>query len=198
MVNALIVERGFDEVGQLLGRLIPSTDDTRSLLQMADWAEQAAKPDVAVQAWDKLLDRIGDDPDRLLQAGRSFTFAGRAEKAVEVLDRYFRIADAERRADHRPWYYYGQSLSAMNRPQEGRAAYREMLKRIAAKQENDFETRRMKATGLSAIGADEAAIAVYEGLVAERPNDRSLLADYVAMLIETERFDRAEQLLRQN
>jgi len=73
-----------------------------------------------------------------------------------------------------------------------------MLKRIAAKQEDDFETRRRKATGLSAIGADEEAIAVYEGLVAERPTDRSLLADYVAMLIETERFDRAEQLLRQN
>ncbi len=73
-----------------------------------------------------------------------------------------------------------------------------MLKRIAAKQENDFETRRRKATGLTAIGADEEAIAVYEGLVAERPSDRSLLADYVAMLIETERFGRAEQLLRQN
>ncbi len=197
-VNALIAERGFDEVGQLLSRLIPPTDETQPLLQMADWAEQAARPDVAVQAWDKLLDRLGDDPDRLLQAGRTFAFAGRAEKAVGVLDRYFRVADAEGRADHRPWYYYGLSLSAMNRQQEARAAYREMLERIAAKEENDFETRRRKATGLSAIGADEEAIAVYEGLVAERPTDRSLLADYVAMLIETERFDRAEQLLRQN
>lgn len=197
-VSALIAERSFDAAGSLLASLIPLTDETQPLLRMADWAEQAAKPDVAVQAWDKLLTRIGDDPDRLLQAGRTFAFAGRAEKAVQVMDRYFRVADAEGRADHRPWYYHGLALSGMNREQEARAAYREMLQRIAQKQENDFETRRRKATGLAAIGADEEAVAVYEELVAERPTDRSLLADYVALLIETERFARAEQLLRQN
>ncbi|MDF1719356.1 MAG: hypothetical protein P1U65_01645 [Minwuia sp.] len=196
--DALIFQRRFDDVAALLRPLIPATDDEQALLRMADWAEQASKQDVAVDVWEKLLTRIGDDPDRLLQAGRSFTFAGRSERAVEVLDRFFQVAPPEARADHRPWYYYGLALSGMNRPQEGRAAYREMLQRIRTNSADDFESRRMQATGLNAIGAHEEAIEVYEGLVAERPTDRSLLADYVAMLIETERFDRADQLLRQN
>lgn len=196
-VDALIVQRRFDEVGDLLRPLVVPTDNEQALLRMADWAEQSSKQDVAVDVWEKLLTRIGDDPDRLLQAGRSFTFAGRAERAVEVLDRFFRAASPKARADHRPWYYYGQSLSAMNRPQEGRAAYREMLKRIRNNKADDFESRRMQATGLNAIGEHEQAVEVYEGLVAERGTDRSLLADYVAMLIETERFERAEQLLQQ-
>ncbi len=72
-----------------------------------------------------------------------------------------------------------------------------MLKRFRNNKADDFESRRMQATALSAIGQHEEAIAVYEELVTERPTDRALLADYVAMLIETERFERAEQLLQQ-
>lgn len=198
LAEAMLVRREFDALGRLLAPLVDPTGDEQALLRIADWAAQSLQRDVEVRTWDKLVASYGNDPEKLLAAGRAFTFAGRAQRAVDALDRFFRVASAEQRADHKPWYYQGQSLSALNRPVEAREAYRQMLARIDANRADDFESRRMKATGLQAIGEDEQAIGVYEQLLAERPDDRSLVADFVALLIETERFERADALLRQN
>lgn len=198
LIRALVTERRFDRVGQILSPLVARADDGKTLLRLADWAEQADQGRVAVAAYDRALGMIGDDPAALLRAGRAFTFQGRAEKAVQTLERYFAVADAKGRADHRPWYYYAQSLSLMDRQEAARGAYREMLSRIEAGDANDFESRRMRATGLEALGRTEDAIALYEQLRAERPRDRSLLADFVSLLIETGAYERADRLLREN
>ena len=56
----------------------------------------------------------------------------------------------------------------------------------------------MAATGHEALGDGERAVEIYEGLLAERPRDRSLVADFAALLIELRQFERAETLLSQN
>lgn len=194
-VEALLAERRVEIAGDILEPLVGVTDTTPELLQLADWAEQAARSDIAAKAWEKLLTAIGNDPGKLLQAGRTFAFAGRSTRAVEVLERYFQVADAAGRQDHRPWYYHALALSAERREAEARAAYRRMLERIAANDVRDFESRRMQAAALDALGADDEAVALYESLLAEQPADRSLVADLAALLIDMEDFDRAEALL---
>ncbi|WP_417519559.1 hypothetical protein [Minwuia sp.] len=198
LITALVETRRQAEVSRILDPIIEQTDDPRLLLRMADWAEQAERSKTAVAAYQRAISRIGDDPEALLKAGRAFTFAGRAELAVETLERYFRTPGNKAASDHRPWYYYGQSLSQMNRQPEARDAYRRMLAVMDRSGANDFESRRMRATGHEAIGDGERAVQIYEGLLAERPDDRSLIADFAALLIELRRYDRAELLLGQN
>lgn len=198
LMRALIERRRFARVSEVLDPLIPRTDEAKDLLRIADWAEQADRGGTAVAAYDRALNRIGNDPAALLRAGRAFTFQGRAEKAVDTLERYFRVAGGKAAADHRPWYYYAQSLSLMERQEAARDAYRQMLARLNADDASDFESRRMRATALEALGRPEDAIALYEELRAERPRDRSLLADFVSLLIETGRYERADRLLREN
>ncbi|WP_416896490.1 MAG: tetratricopeptide repeat protein [Minwuia sp.] len=198
LINALIATRRRAEVSAVLDPLIAKTDDPKDLLQMADWAEQAERSDTSVAAYQRAMTRIGDDPEALLRAGRAFTFAGRAELAKETLERYFRAPGNKGDTDHRPWYYYGQSLSQMNRQPEAREAYRRMLSNMQQNGASDFDSRRMAATGHEALGDGERAVEIYEGLLAERPRDRSLVADFAALLIELRQFERAETLLSQN
>jgi lipopolysaccharide biosynthesis regulator YciM len=198
LVTALIETGRKKEVATLLAPLIPVTDDPDDLLNLADWAEQAEQARTAVAAYERAMGRIGEDAEKLLKAGRAFTFGGRAELAVETLERYFRAEGSKEEIDHRPWYYYGQSLSQMGRQPEARSAYRQMLDVMDRNGAEDFESRRMMATGYESIGDGERAVGIYEGLLAERPRDRSLVADFASLLIELRRYDEAELLLSQN
>ena len=197
MIGALLQTGRRAEVGQIVDALIPETDNPDDLLKLADWAEQAERNRTAVAAYERAMRFIGDDPEKLLRAGRAFSFGGRPELAVETLERYFRVAE-DPDADHRPWYYYAQSLSQMERQPEARAAYRRMLDVADRTEAADFESRRMRATAFEAIGDSEEAVGLYQQLLSERPKDRSLVADFAALLIELRRYEQAELLLSQN
>ena len=56
----------------------------------------------------------------------------------------------------------------------------------------------MQAVAYEAIGDGEQAVEIYRQLLAERPRDRSLVADFASLLIELRRYDEAELLLGQN
>lgn len=197
VIGALLQTGRRAEVGQIVDSLIPETDNPDDLLKLADWAEQAERNRTAVAAYERAMQFIGDDPEKLLRAGRAFSFGGRPELAVETLERYFRVVE-DPEADHRPWYYYAQSLSQMERQPEARAAYRRMLDVADRTEAADFESRRMRATAFEAIGDSEEAVGLYQQLLSERPKDRSLVADFAALLIELRRYEQAELLLSQN
>lgn len=198
LVTALIESGRRKDVADLLEPLIAVTDDPDDLLNLADWAEQAVQSKTAVAAYEKAMARVGDDAEKLLKAGRAFAFGGRAELAVETMERYFRASGSEEDVDHRPWYYYALGLIQMNRQPEARSAYREMLAVMQRNGAQDFESRRMEAVAYESIGDGDRAVDIYRGLLAERPRDRSLIADFASLLIELRRYDEAELLLGQN
>lgn len=198
LVTALIETGRRNQVAALLDPLVPVTGNSDDLLNLADLAEQAAQSKTALSAYEKAVSQIGNDAEKLLKAGRAFAFGGRAELAVETMERYFRADGSEEETDHRPWYYYALGLSRMNRQPEARASYREMLGVMARSGVQDFESRRMEAVAYEAIGDGERAVDIYERLLSERPRDRSLVADFASLLIELRRYDEAELLLGQN
>lgn len=198
LVTALVEKGRRTEVAGLLDPLIAVTDQPDDLLNLADLAEQAAQGKTVVAAYEKAVARIGDDAEKLLKAGRAFAFGGRAELAVETLERYFRTSGSKQDIEHRPWYYYALGLNQMQREPEARSAYREMLSVMDRNGAKDFESRRMAAVAYEAIGDGERAVAIYQQLLSERPRDRSLVADFASLLIELRRYDEAELLLSRN
>lgn len=198
LVTAYIETGRRDDVSALLDPVIATTGDHDDLLDLADLAEQAVQEKTAVTAYEKALNGIGNDAGKLLKAGRAFAFGGRAELAVETMERYFQADRGAEVSDHRPWYYYALGLAQMNRQAEARSAYRQMLAAMSESGAKDFQSRRMQAVAYEAIGDGDQAVAIYRQLLAERPRDRSLVADFASLLIELRRYDEAELLLGQN
>jgi len=71
------------------------------------------------------------------------------------------------------------------------------LQKLQQSGDQSFRARTVEANLMHRLGQDDAAINRYETLLAERPNDLNLRADFVAMLMEQGALRRARAVLEQ-
>jgi hypothetical protein len=75
--------------------------------------------------------------------------------------------------------------------------YAKGLQKLQQSGDQSFRARTVQANLMHRLGKDDAAVHLYETLLAERPTDLNLRADFVAMLMEQGALRRARAVLEQ-
>jgi len=162
--------------------------------QLRTWARLAAEESLHHQmstAYYKILEYAPTDREALVRLGKLAFAEGRYKPARELLDRA--VAAGER--DWESYWLMGDLLTREKRPAEARRSYNEALRLLAVERNRPFPVRAAEALLLHKSRREDEARAAFEKLLAERPDDANLKADYAAVLTEGGLYDRAEQIL---
>ncbi|MFM7859158.1 MAG: hypothetical protein ACKO96_46360, partial [Flammeovirgaceae bacterium] len=95
----------------------------------------------------------------------------------------------------RPHFYYGEDLRREGKAQKAKKYYKQVINAAQMAPAKDYELQSMAATSLARIGKEKQAIAEFQKLIAEKPNDRQLRADYSALLVDVKQYELAEKSL---
>lgn len=183
-----------DDAAALAGALraaLPGERDPERLRRYARLAEQARAGDVAGQAWQALAALRPDDADALRQLGMLAFDGNRLAEAERHLRRYLaRHAD-----DHEANYFLGEALNGLKRRADAVPFWARALDLLRSRGGGDGDTRQAEANLLFRLGHVDEAVALFERLRRQRPDDRQLKADHVAVLIESGRMKEARHAL---
>ncbi|MGE0486370.1 MAG: hypothetical protein AB7Q81_19625 [Gammaproteobacteria bacterium] len=163
--------------------------------QMLHWAAGIATESdlarVARTAWLALLALVPDDPRALREVGLAAFDAGRRGDAERYLERYLaRIDD-----DYEAHFFYAEVLEERGFHNRAEPHYERILTLLAEPRALSFRARVVRAQTLHRLGHDNAAMEAFEALLAERPGEGHLRADFATMLLDAERLGRARQVL---
>lgn len=211
----LLFEReSYAEVVTLMEQLIDdpghaTVDQLQMVAVACDRSGQGARADALYK---ELLARDPDELRYLLALGQRLLAGDRADEARPYLERARQVAPQDRRvlkslatalgpghpdyvtlllevirsdrADPEPPFLIAESLQARE-PARAQAFYREALRRIAAAPAGDVWLARMRARSTYRQGDTAGGLAVYDSLLARRPDDASLRLELTELLLET-------------
>jgi tetratricopeptide (TPR) repeat protein len=97
--------------------------------------------------------------------------------------------------DAETWTLMGDIALRQRNVEAARRYYAEALEQLESSGSQMFRSRVMRANLLHKLGRDTEARRLYDNLVAERPADHNLRADYVALLMEQGALRQARAVL---
>jgi len=164
--------------------------DPRRLRRFGRLSVEFGQDATAYKAYTKLLSVAPDDPEALKRLGILAYFEADYSLTRHYLSRYLRL----REGDYETHYYYGEAL---RRTDQAAAAvhYERALRQIEYASEMSLVMRVMRALVLHRTGRTEESLAAFETLLAERPDDKTLRADYIALLLDQRRPGAAHRIL---
>lgn len=192
-VDAMQQARDLPKLRRFLDRLSRSAETRKEQLRLAEWAEQANHPALASSLFRKLADRKNVSPATLFRAGQAQFFASKYRAAIPILNRY--LKQVKQKPDPRATFYRAQSHAALRQPDRASADFARTLQLLGSKEPNNLELRRIRAQSLVGARQFERAVAAYERLLKDAPDNQEIRADFAALLIEIGELDKAELLL---
>ena len=114
---------------------------------------------------------------------------------IDAAERHLSDFVAATGGDHEAWTLLGDIATKRRDAAAARQHYAEALRLLQASEDRAFQTRMARANLLHRLGRDAEARQAYEELIAERPEHRSLRADYVAMLMKQGALRQAHDVL---
>ncbi|MFO0996109.1 MAG: hypothetical protein U1F33_05440 [Alphaproteobacteria bacterium] len=190
-LDALLASRKMDKLAGALKARLPLENDLARLREMGRLAADIGLASEALTAYQRILAQKPDDREALRGAGLAALSLRRYDEARPRLERYVALGTAE--PDIR--YAYAEVLSALRQRDQANAEYARALKEIDAMAKPNFQLRLVRANILQRLGRGEEAVAAFEVLKAERPNDPELRADLASALLQNKSYDRAKQIL---
>lgn len=192
-VQALATLKRNDKLAQALDQRLAKETSPIVLRKLARAAAESGQALPALEGYRRILSQAPDDRDALRGAGVAAAAAQRFEDARRYLTRYFALGPAD---DYEAAFVLGEALSSLG--QQGAAAnsYARALKVIEATGKPSFQMRLVRANILQRLGRTQEALAAFEALRAERPNDRDLRADMVTALMQNKSYDYAQRVLK--
>jgi len=175
-----------------LDRLLAATGEPSSLRRIARLAAEHGQPQVAAQAWSRLLAAAPRDREALRALGLTSYQLGQWRRAAELLAR---LLDSGA-GDYEAHYFLAESLAALGRRQRAAVHFEAAVRQVDAARSPDFRMRTVRAQSLHRLGHTRAAARAYEALLAERPAEGHLRADYGDMLLDSGDLARAASVLR--
>jgi tetratricopeptide (TPR) repeat protein len=179
-------------------KAISATNDVAQLLNYANLAQGYGFQNQAHAAYDAALKQAPNNPLVLAKAGVFAAGEANYEVSKQLLGNYFKaeIPSLPNTAEaYRPHFYYGEDLRREGKTQEAKKYYKQVINAAQMSPAKDYELQSMAATSLARIGKEKQAIAEFQRLIAEKPNDRQLRADYSALLVDVKQYELAEKSL---
>jgi tetratricopeptide (TPR) repeat protein len=173
-------------------RMLESETNPDRLFAYGTLAEDREQLDVALTADQKILTVRPDEIRALRRLGRIFFQQNRWQDAQLFLQR---LLDKNKQ-DWEANYYYAEAGFLQGKKAESMPFYEQVLKSIGNKP--SLSMKMARANSLHRLGRNDEALAVFERLFKERPDDKEIRASIVSALIETGNFAKAQQLMISN
>lgn len=190
-LDALDALRLRSRLAAALSLRIPVEETLRKLRWLGQLAAANQLPAQALAAYEKLLIAMPRNTDILREAALAALDEGALERARERLTRYFELAEGDAEIN----FVYGDILAALGWSDLAAFHFARALASIDGEARPGYVLRLLRANALARLGEVDRAIAAFEDLRAERPRDANSRADFAALLIENQRYGRAEHVL---
>ncbi|MEQ8347238.1 MAG: tetratricopeptide repeat protein [Sneathiellaceae bacterium] len=191
-LGALLRARRIDALRPALAAAMTRADSATQLRSLAGLAERARQADLAESAWQRLLDLMPDDPEAIRQLAGYAATNGDYDRARALLLRYIALT----RPTYSDLYALAEAERAMGLTAEAADRYRQAAGLIDANPKPGFDARIVRAQIAHRLGESGQAIAIFDRLFQERPNDLSLRNDFAEVLLDLGDVARARAVLR--
>ncbi len=176
-----------------VAKAITQISDAEDLRELAGIAEQIRDRGLVRKAWQAVLKVAPKDPAAHRALGLAAYDEGRLIDAEQHLGAYLSQGDGDYEAN----YFFGDTLTRTNRKAQAVPFFKKAQAQLLAKPKRDFQEEVARANLLRRLGKIEGAVTIMEGLLTQRPADRSLRADLADLLIEKGDLRRARDILGQ-
>lgn len=192
-IEALAAAGNRAELANALRAALPGERDPEKLRRYARLAERERQNSVSAAAWRALVALRPDDGEALRQVGMLAYGDAKFADAERALGRFLATSEGDYEAN----YFMGEALVSQKRPKEAEPFQRRALAQVQALTGRSDAVRQTEANLLHRLGRIDESAALFDKLLAARPTDRQLRADYAAMLIENRRLKEARHVLGQ-
>ncbi|WP_448189944.1 tetratricopeptide repeat protein [Azospirillum sp. sgz301742] len=192
-IEALAAAGKGAELADAVRAALPDEREPDKLRRYARLAERERQMSVSAQAWRALLALRPDDGEALRQVGMLAYGDAKFADAERALGRFLATSDGDYEAN----YFMGEALVSQKRAKEAEPFQRRALAQVQAMGNRSDAVRQTEANLLHRLGRIDESAALFDKLLAARPTDRQLRADYAAMLIENRRLKEARHVLGQ-
>jgi predicted Zn-dependent protease len=172
-------------------REISVTTDPSRLQRLARLCFENSQNACARQAYTKLLGLRPNDPEALRRLGVLSYWGSDYSAAKRYLASYLESGQG----DYESNYYFGELLLREKNRAAAKTYYSRALEQIDRIQEKTLSVRIVRAHLLHRTGRIAEALSAFEAMLKERPDDKTLRAEYVGILLEEGRHDLAQKVL---
>jgi Tfp pilus assembly protein PilF len=170
---------------------LPRTTQPETLRQYARRALEISEAETARAYFTKLVLAIPEDREGLRWLGALNYAVGQWTDAEMYYSRFFALGTTDYESD----FYFGEILLRKADFAGANTHFERTLQQIERAPIKSFEMRAVRAVTLDRVGKTAEAISEYERLLAERPKDKNLRADYAGLLIRENRLKDADRVL---
>jgi Tfp pilus assembly protein PilF len=177
----------------VLREQVPQAGSTHRLQRLAQLAESSGDADLEWRVLEKLMATGGDGAKVQRRLG---VLAFQRHNMTEA-ERHLSSFVAVTGGDYETSLLLGNIALRKRDPSVAKAWFAKGLQKLEESGDRSFRARTVEANLLHRLGKDIEASHCYEKLLAERPGDTNLRADFVAMLMEQGTLRRARAVLEQ-
>lgn len=190
-LQALVQTGDGPRLSAAIERQYARTSDLATLRRLGRVALQLNRQATARSVFAKVLSVAPDDPEAHLRLG----FFDYAEGKHAAAVRHFQRHLAQEKGDPETHFLFGEALANSGEPAKALPHYREALTGIDQQRNRSHQLRVIRALTLQRLGRIDDAVAEFEALLKEQPQNKSLRADYAAMLLQSGRNDEGRRVL---
>ncbi|MBM3549002.1 MAG: hypothetical protein FJX54_18835 [Alphaproteobacteria bacterium] len=190
-IDALVALKRTDEVGRIVAARAENETDIARLRKLAKQGLEVDSKVALAAVYGRIARQAPGDPEAARWLGLNDYASGRTGLARRQLAQVVNTPVA----DHEVNSAYGEILLQAGERDAARFHFRRALEQIEAVSEQPVYLRVARAVLLNRLGEARQALSLMEALVAERPADPGLRADFANLLMDNKLYDRARQVL---
>ena len=175
-------------------RFLKSEKRPNRLFRYGMLAEDRDQLDIAQAAYTRMLENKPNDQRALKNLGRLSFHQGQWQEAQNYLSRLLK----KNKTDWEANYYFAEAGFLQGNENDSLPYFKQALKGIRAKPNKTLSMQMMQANCLHRVGQEKEALALFELLLKEHPNDNEIRNDIVSALLQTGNMARAQQLMIPN
>ncbi|MBI5138098.1 MAG: tetratricopeptide repeat protein [Nitrospirae bacterium] len=189
-LQALVATNNHARLADLLRDLLPHASDPARLRRYAGLAQGTGDTALAGVAYARLLSAVPDDGEALRWMGLAALSRQDHKAAAAYLERYLQGGPADLEAAHA----MATALTNLGDDRRAAAYYRRTLELAEAQAVPGYAARLAVAASLDRLGRVAEAVAAYEQLHQDFPDDAAMLGEYAAMLYRNGLLERLRQV----
>ncbi|PIR38692.1 MAG: hypothetical protein COV35_05895 [Alphaproteobacteria bacterium CG11_big_fil_rev_8_21_14_0_20_39_49] len=190
-INSLVLTQNKERLEKLIAGEISIEESTKRLERLATIAYQEDLPEVSVSGWKKLykIDPQNNEAERAL--GLAAFNKNRFKEAEYLLKKYL----SKNKGDQHVNYAYGEILLRNGKNDKADEYFNLAYKQISEIKNKNIYQMITEASVLYRINRVEDSFDLYDKLLKENPENKSLRVDFAQRLIENKRYTEASLLI---
>lgn len=186
-IEALVQTGAKSQLEAALRREVRDATGAGRLVELAGIAFAESLPEVAKPAYERVLELDPDNKVALSRLGHLAYYASDYAAGRAYLDRYFALGGS----DYLSSYIYGEIIARGPAFMQARHYFERALEQIESDPAPDLYMQIVKGMALRRAGRPDDAVAHFDRLLAENPDNGDVRSEFVRVLSDLGRYDKA-------